>query len=78
MLLLPLDKKVWEVTVSQNELYRIQQNFRIGNIQRKQQRVNLRIVYDSQPFETTVSLKPTLEDVYLYYFNEEPNDYVHT
>lgn len=77
MLLLQLDRKVWEVIVSQSEFARIQQTFRVGNIQRNQHGINLRIVHDRQPLETAVAAEATLEDVYLYYFNEEPNEHVH-
>lgn len=71
MLLHQLNGKVWVATIEQNQLAAVQSKFRIGNIQRNQRGIELRMIHDKQPLENAVMIDPTLEDVYLYYFEEE-------
>ena len=69
-LLKEMEGKVWEVIVEESELQRIQQQHKIGNILRQREGVQLRIISDEAPFPDATAIPPTLEDVYLYYFNE--------
>lgn len=71
MLLYQLNGKVWQATIEQDQLAAVQSKFRIGNIQRSQRGIELRIIHDKQPLKHAVMKEPTLEDVYLYYFDEE-------
>lgn len=70
--------KVWKCTVEQNALSQLQKRYKVGNIQRAETGIEVRIVSDQQPLADAVNVTPTLEDVYLYFFNEEVTDDVQT
>lgn len=70
-LLKEVQDKVWTVKVTQAELPEIQQEFKVGNIQRGTNGIECRIVHDERPLVHAEKTTPTLEDVYLYYFNDE-------
>ncbi|WP_226681909.1 ABC transporter ATP-binding protein [Sutcliffiella horikoshii] len=64
--------KVWSVKVAESEIPRFQAEFKVGNIGRVGDGVfDLRILSDSKPHEDAVNEAPNLEDLYLYYFDEE-------
>lgn len=63
--------KVWECRVSPSEALRLQDRYNIGNIRNEKEQVVLRIIEDEKPSEQAVSVAPNLEDLYLYYFNDE-------
>lgn len=63
--------KVWECRVSPSEALRLQDHYNIGNIRNEKEQVVLRIIEDEKPSEQAVSVAPNLEDLYLYYFNDE-------
>ncbi|GAE29605.1 ABC transporter ATP-binding protein [Halalkalibacter hemicellulosilyticus] len=75
-LLAEMDGKVWKVLMKQEELDSIQTHYKVGNIQRKEHEVEVRIVSDVQPFHHAKVVPPTLEDVYLYHFYEEDQENV--
>ena len=60
--------KVFSLPVAPTEVARWQEKALVGNVQRRENDVLLRIVGDSCPGGEVVS--PDLEDVYLYYFQE--------
>src|SRR5699024_5806654 len=66
--------KVWNVSVSQADLPKIQSRFKVGNIQRNRVGIECRIVHDEKPLAHAVEVPATLEDVYLYFFNEEVSE----
>lgn len=70
-LLLDVQGKVWTVNVKQDELASFQKQFKVGNIQRGPSGIQCRIVHDGQPFPGAQQADATLEDVYLYYFDDE-------
>lgn len=70
-LLLDVQGKVWTVNVKQEELASVQNQFKVGNIQRGTNGIQCRIVHDGQPLSHAQEATPTLEDVYLYYFDDE-------
>ncbi len=43
----------------------------MGNLKNTGDKTILRIVGEEKPLEGAVSVAPTLEDLYLYYFQEE-------
>lgn len=63
--------KVWKAVVTQTELSTVQSQFKVGNIQRTETGIELRIVSDKKPLQNAVDVPPSLEDVYLYFFDEE-------
>lgn len=66
-----LEGKVYEIKVPVSELKRIQQTYPVGNIVKEREWIYVRIVSDTLPQEKNVTIvRPSLEDVYLYYFRE--------
>lgn len=68
--------KVWKGRVEQEELSKIQNTYKVGNIQRSEVGIEVRIVSDQQPLSNAVTVPPTLEDVYLYFFEREVQELV--
>lgn len=63
--------KVWECLVSGSEAQELNRQFAVSNLKNEQDKVMLRIVSEQCPHENAVPAEPSLEDVYLYYFEEE-------
>lgn len=70
-LLKQVENKVWTVRVNQDELAAIQQRFKVGNIQRVESEIECRIVHEGKPLVNAKQVTANLEDVYLYFFDEE-------
>jgi ABC-2 type transport system ATP-binding protein len=72
-LLKHLNDKVWETVISEKEIDFYQQHYKIGNMIRMEQGVKLRIVSEQKPVAGAGALlvPPNLEDLYLYYFDQE-------
>lgn len=66
-----LNEKVWTVLISEGELQQYQNKFKVGNIIRRENGIELRIISDTKPIETAQATIPNLEDLYLYYFDKE-------
>ncbi|MBP1573632.1 MAG: ABC transporter ATP-binding protein [Oscillospiraceae bacterium] len=65
-----IEGKVWEAKVRNADEAILENSFRISNITKVSDGAIIRIVSDSKPYENAVSISPSLEDVYLYYFDE--------
>lgn len=66
-----MEGKVYEVEVPLPELRRIRQTYLVGNIVKERDLVYVRILSDTYPEEACVKqVRPSLEDVYLYHFQE--------
>lgn len=66
-----MDGKVYEIEVPLSELKRVQQTYLVGNIVKNRDTLYVRILSDLYPKETYVkAVRPSLEDVYLYHFQE--------
>ena len=63
--------RVWTVRVTQADLPEIQSCFKVGNIQRGQDGIQCRIIHDEKPLVNAIPATAMLEDVYLYFFNQE-------
>lgn len=70
-LLNELKGKVWSLCIPENALMELERDYRIGNIARRGNEVEVRIIADTKPMHNAVIQEPRLEDMYLYYFNEE-------
>jgi ABC-2 type transport system ATP-binding protein len=70
-LLAGLDQKVWSLTSKEEELETYQTGYKVGNISRIQDGYQLRMISEEKPHQQAVSVEPNLEDLYLYYFDEE-------
>nr|SUY24781.1 ABC transporter ATP-binding protein [Clostridioides difficile] len=62
--------KVWKCVVNENEIDYMSDRYCLANIHHSGGVANLRIVSDIKPHDNACNLKPTLEDLYLYCFNE--------
>lgn len=63
--------KVWEVLVTQEEADRITQAFCVVNLHHENTKIHLRVVCDTSPTTEAYSVEPTLEDLFLYYFQDQ-------
>ena len=63
--------KVWELSVSPQEVRKWQENSTVANLRHEGEEIILRIVSDNLPAERAVPCEATLEDLYLYYFGAE-------
>lgn len=70
-LLKGIEDKVWTLVIDENEIPRYQSQYKVGNIARVDDRFQLRILSDDQPDHDAIQGYPNLEDLYLYYFDEE-------
>ena len=70
-LLSGLRGKVWEVSMTEVEFANLAGNYKVGNIQRNETGVKLRLISEIKPTDQALEVPATLEDVYLYYFGEE-------
>lgn len=66
-----IDGMVWEGTVCPAKADRLMEQQIVSHLRRTNNCVDLRVVSDQQPFATAVPVEPHLEDLYLYYFQEE-------
>lgn len=62
---------VWECLVPVAEVEQYNQKYPVSNLKNQGEQVALRIVSEQKPMERAESVAPNLEDVYLYYFQEE-------
>lgn len=69
-----MPEKVWTCIVSQQEVSEITKKHKISNMKSEHHGVELRIISSKKPCETAISVRPSLEDVFLYYFGEKEGD----
>ena len=66
-----IDKKVWRCRVAQNKVDIVSSKYRVVNLQHEgNNEVSLRIVSDTKPDENAINVDPTLEDLFLYHFDD--------
>jgi ABC-2 type transport system ATP-binding protein len=65
-----LEGKVWTAVIAEQFLSDLQEAFRIGNIVRTAEGIKVRLIAEQKPLVNAVLEVPSLEDVYLYYFDE--------
>jgi ABC-2 type transport system ATP-binding protein len=70
-LLKGIAEKVWTVMVGESDIEDFQSKYKVGNIARVQDQFQLRILSDTKPHVNAKNEVPNLEDLYLYYFDEE-------
>ena len=66
-----IDGKVWECEVDTERADELCGRYNVGNLKNTGDKTILRIIGEEKPMEGAVSVAPTLEDLYLYYFQEE-------
>jgi len=70
-LITKMECKVYNVPLHESEVADFQSKYRVVNILKNENGVLLRTISDIKPTENSVSITPTLEDYYLYVFNNE-------
>lgn len=66
-----INDKVYEIEIDKSELKFFQANYRVSNLVHTGDRIIVRIVTDNPPgVYSKQSVKPTLEDLYLYVFEQ--------
>jgi ABC-2 type transport system ATP-binding protein len=68
-----IEGKVFECSVDSKTAANLIANYPIINIREESDKTFLRLVAEKKPCETAVVVAATLEDLYLYYFNEGVN-----
>ncbi|MGM7680629.1 ABC transporter ATP-binding protein [Cytobacillus sp. Hm23] len=62
---------VWTINVQEHEVQAFQAKYKVGNIIRQQNEIGLRVISEMKPDERAIKATPNLEDLYLYYFDQE-------
>ena len=66
-----IDGKVWECRVAPARAEELCSRYNVGNLKNVGNKTILRIIGDEKPMEEAVPAEASLEDLYLYYFQEE-------
>lgn len=66
--------KVWEIMADEYEAAQYSEHFSVVNLHHENNRVRLRIIDETPPAHTAISVEPSLEDLFLYYFGEEAKE----
>ena len=65
-----IEGKVFEITASEDMLSEISDSYKVGNISKDEQNIYIRVISESEPEGYAyTSVKPELEDLYLYNFD---------
>lgn len=69
-----IENKVWILPCAETEVQKMQESYRVTNIARDEENGNilLRVLSDERPDESAKPAAPTLEDYYLYVFDDIP------
>ena len=62
---------VWELAADREEAEALNRRYAVSSLKNQGNKTALRIISEDCPAPEAVSVPPTLEDVYLYYFREE-------
>lgn len=66
-----IENKVFEVEIQKENLKYFQDNYRVSNLHHNEEKIIVRIITDNPPDDYIVTqTKPTLEDLYLYVFED--------
>jgi ABC-type multidrug transport system ATPase subunit len=63
--------KVWSANIPEEAFMELEREYKIGNVVRREDGVEVRIISDTKPVFNAILQQPRLEDIYLYYFEEE-------
>lgn len=69
-LLSEIEDKVWTIWTTTQKLGNYQQNYKVGNIIRKENAIEVRVISDEKPTQSAVKATANLEDLYLYHFDD--------
>lgn len=66
-----INGKVWELLVDEREAAEYSSRFSVVNLHHEDGKVRLRMIHDTAPATDAMTVPPSLEDLFLYYFQEE-------
>ncbi len=66
-----MEGKVWEVLVNEDDTEAYTKKFPVVNLHHENEMVRLRIVHETPPIMGAVTVAPSLEDLFMYYFGED-------
>lgn len=69
-----IEGRVWNIGTEEAKVLALQNKFRVTGISKNETEVNLHILSDEKPTDDAVLVKPSLEDYYLYVFDEKVNN----
>jgi ABC-2 type transport system ATP-binding protein len=69
-----IEGKVWTATVPEHTLAELQRRFCVGNVMRRPEGVEVRVIADEKPVLNAQLVTPRLEDIYLYYVERGPEE----
>lgn len=69
-----MPERVWNCFVPQQSVSSLSKRYKISNMKSENHGVDLRIISTEKPCETAVCARPSLEDVFLYYFGKKVGD----
>jgi len=69
-----MPEKVWICFVEHSMVSAIMRKYKVSNMKSQSHGVELRVISSEKPFSDAVCVEPSLEDVFLYYFEEKVGD----
>lgn len=69
-----MPETIWSCLVPQQAVAAITKQYKVSNMKSDGANAELRIISANKPCETAVRVRPSLEDVFLYYFGEKVGD----
>lgn len=69
-----MPEKVWACLTTHERAAELMKQYKVSNVKSENGGVELRILSDKPPVEPASPARPTLEDVFLYYFGEKGGD----
>ncbi len=69
-----MPEKVWKCVTEHPMVPAITKKYKVSNLKSEDGHVELRVISPKRPFPDAVRVRPTLEDVFLYYFGETVED----
>lgn len=70
-LLIAINNFVWKVNLPYNEADQVVKEYLVSNQKNYSDYIELRIISEYPPHYSAVRIDPTLEDLFIFYFNEE-------
>jgi len=66
-----MEGKVWKIILPEEDLEEVEKKFSVANAHQHDGIIELRVISDTKPNVDAESIKPRLEDIYLYYFGKK-------
>lgn len=77
MIIQSMPENVWICYGERSQVPVLIDTYKVSNIKSEGDRAQLRIISSERPLTEAISVQPTLEDVFLYYFGEKAGNRIH-